>query len=154
MGIFEDSVATFLAPVKDMLADDSVSEVLVNGHSEIFIERKGLLERTDLKFHDEQALQAAVRNIAQFVVVASMRKIRRSMRAFPTAAVSTPYFLRVHGRAPRFRSANSARPCRLSPNTCSAGAFRAMLRGSSIFAFTSGRIRSCRVAQAQARRRS
>lgn len=67
MGIYEDSVATFLAPVKDMLADESVSEVLVNGHDEIFIERRGLLERTSLSFIDEQALQAAVRNIAQFV---------------------------------------------------------------------------------------
>ncbi|MGK5083144.1 CpaF family protein [Bdellovibrionota bacterium FG-1] len=67
MGVFEDSVATFLAPVKDYLADDSVSEVLVNGPYEIFIERKGLLERVAAKFTDEQALQAAIRNIAQFV---------------------------------------------------------------------------------------
>ncbi len=67
MGVFEDSVGTFLSPVKDYLADEAVSEVLVNGPSEIFIERKGLLEKTEAKFMDEQALQAAVRNIAQFV---------------------------------------------------------------------------------------
>ena len=67
MGVFEDSVGTFLAPVKAFLADESVSEVLVNGPNEIFVERKGLLERTTAQFHDEQALQAAVRNIAQFV---------------------------------------------------------------------------------------
>lgn len=67
MGVFEDSVATFLAPVKEYLADDSVSEVLVNGPSEIFVERKGKLERVNATFKDEQALQAAVRNIAQFV---------------------------------------------------------------------------------------
>ena len=65
--IFEDSVATFLATVKSYLEDDSVSEVLVNGPSEIFVERKGKLEKVDAKFKDEQALQAAVRNIAQFV---------------------------------------------------------------------------------------
>ena len=67
MGVFEDSVGTFLSPVKPYLDDDSVSEVLVNGPNEVFVERKGLLERTPAKFLDEQALQAAVRNIAQFV---------------------------------------------------------------------------------------
>jgi len=67
VGVFEDSVGTFLAPVKDYLADDSVSEVLVNGPNEVFVERRGLLEKTPAKFKDEQALQAAVRNIAQFV---------------------------------------------------------------------------------------
>lgn len=65
--VFEDSVATFLANIKKYLDDDTVSEVMVNGPFEIFIERKGKLERTDAKFKDEQALQAAVRNIAQFV---------------------------------------------------------------------------------------
>lgn len=65
--VFEDSVATFLANIKQYLDDDSVSEVMINGPFEIFIERKGKLERTDAKFKDEQALQAAVRNIAQFV---------------------------------------------------------------------------------------
>ncbi|MFZ9596548.1 MAG: CpaF family protein [Bdellovibrionia bacterium] len=67
MGVFEDSVGTFLSPIQQYLADDSVSEVLVNGPLEVFIERKGLLERTPAKFNDEQALQAAIRNIAQFV---------------------------------------------------------------------------------------
>jgi pilus assembly protein CpaF len=67
MGVFEDSVSTFLIALKPYLDDDSVSEVLVNGPSEIFIERKGILEKTDAKFRDEQALEAAVRNIAQFV---------------------------------------------------------------------------------------
>ncbi len=67
MGVFEDSVGTFLSPVKAYLDDDSVSEVLINGPNEVFVERRGLLEKTEAKFLDEQALQAAVRNIAQFV---------------------------------------------------------------------------------------
>jgi len=67
MGVFEDSVGAFLSPIKAYLDDDSVSEVLVNGPHEVFIERSGLLERTPAKFNDEQALQAAIRNIAQFV---------------------------------------------------------------------------------------
>ncbi len=67
MGVFEDSVGTFLAPIQIYLSDNDVSEVLVNGPHEIFIERKGLLEKVPATFLDEQALQAAVRNIAQFV---------------------------------------------------------------------------------------
>ncbi len=67
MGVFEDSVATFLSVVKPYLDDDSVSEVLVNGPQEVFIERRGILEKVPAQFKDEQALQAAVRNIAQFV---------------------------------------------------------------------------------------
>ena len=65
--VFKDSVATFLAPITKYLEDETVSEVLVNGPSEIFVERKGKLERVEATFRDEQSLQAAVRNIAQFV---------------------------------------------------------------------------------------
>jgi pilus assembly protein CpaF len=65
--LFQQTLNTFLSPVVKYLEDDSVSEVLINGPFEIFVERKGLLEKVDAKFHDEQALSAAVRNIAQFV---------------------------------------------------------------------------------------
>jgi pilus assembly protein CpaF len=67
MSVFEDSIGTFLAPVAAFLADDTVSEVMINGPQEIFVERRGLIERTTATFRDEQALIAAVRNIAQFV---------------------------------------------------------------------------------------
>ncbi len=67
MSVFEDSIGTFLSPVMGYLNDETVSEVMINGPNEIFVERKGLIERTDAHFIDEQALQAAVRNIAQFV---------------------------------------------------------------------------------------
>jgi pilus assembly protein CpaF len=65
--VFEDSIATFLGPIVGFLADDSISEVMINGPKEIFIERRGLIEKTDVTFRDEQSLIAAVRNIAQFV---------------------------------------------------------------------------------------
>ena len=67
MGVFEDSVETFLGPIKAYLDDENVSEIMINGPSEIFIEKKGVLEKIQAQFKDEQALQAAVRNIAQFV---------------------------------------------------------------------------------------
>ena len=65
--VFEDSVATFLSPIIGFLADDTVSEVMINGPKEIFVERRGLIEKTDAFFRDEQSLMAAVTNIAQFV---------------------------------------------------------------------------------------
>jgi pilus assembly protein CpaF len=65
--VFEDSIGTFLSPIVAFLNDDSVSEVMINGPQEIFVERKGLIEKTTATFRDEQSLMAAVRNIAQFV---------------------------------------------------------------------------------------
>jgi pilus assembly protein CpaF len=67
VSVFDQSIATFLGSIKPYLEDDAVSEVLVNGPGEVFIEKAGLLQRVDVRFKDEQALQAAVRNIAQFV---------------------------------------------------------------------------------------
>src|SRR6476661_4802659 len=67
MSVFETSVQVFLTPVLQYLKDDSVTEVMINGHLNIFIERKGFIEKTDAKFEDENALLAAVRNISQFV---------------------------------------------------------------------------------------
>lgn len=65
--IFVDSVKTFLLPIKDFLENDDVTEILINGPDEVFIEKAGKLEKTKATFSTEQALQAAVRNIAQFV---------------------------------------------------------------------------------------
>ncbi len=65
--VFEATIANFLAPVREFLDDSSVTEILVNGHKNIFIERKGKLVKTEAKFEDEGSLQAAARNIAQFV---------------------------------------------------------------------------------------
>ncbi len=67
MGVFDESVSVFLEPIRGFLEDDTVSEVMVNGPGEVFVERRGLLEKTAARFTDEQALLAAVRNIAQFV---------------------------------------------------------------------------------------
>jgi pilus assembly protein CpaF len=93
MGIFEDSVSTFLQPVQQYLLDDAVTEVLVNGYNEIFVEKRGLLEKTSSQFLDEQALQAAVRNIAQFVG-------RRIDADNPTLDARLPDGSRIHAVLP------------------------------------------------------
>lgn len=57
----------FFAPVKAYLEDDDVSEIMINGPSQIYIERKGKVELTPAKFANDQALQAAVMNVARSV---------------------------------------------------------------------------------------
>ena len=57
----------FLAPVAAYLADDSVSEVLINGHDQVYIERAGKLEDVPERFVSESALRAAATNIARSV---------------------------------------------------------------------------------------
>jgi pilus assembly protein CpaF len=89
VSIFDKSIATFLAPVKEFLDDDTVTEVLINGPTEIWVERKGKLERTNATFGDESALQAAVRNIAQFVK-------RQIDNQHPTLDARLPNGSRIH----------------------------------------------------------
>jgi len=65
--ILSQTLASFLEPIAPLLADATISEIMVNGVAQIFIERRGRLEKTELRFPDEPALLAAARNIAQFV---------------------------------------------------------------------------------------
>jgi len=65
--VFKDAIANFLLPVKDLLDDPAVSEVMINGPHEIFVEKKGLVYRTPNRFTDDEALLSAMRAIAQSV---------------------------------------------------------------------------------------
>jgi pilus assembly protein CpaF len=65
--LFEQSVLTFFAPVRKYLDDPSVSEIMINGPSQIYVERKGQLTLVPEKFQHRDALMAAVRNLSQFV---------------------------------------------------------------------------------------
>lgn len=65
--IFEASLAFFLAPIREFLEDPSVTEVMVNGCSAVYVERRGRLYHTDARFVSEDALLTAVHNVAQYV---------------------------------------------------------------------------------------
>ena len=39
-----------LGPLEQLLADDSVTDIMVNGANQIYVERRGLLELTDVEF--------------------------------------------------------------------------------------------------------
>ena len=65
--IFAKTIYHFLEPVGEFLRDPTVTEVMINGYNEVYIERKGQLILTDARFPTEAALMAAVRNMLQFV---------------------------------------------------------------------------------------
>ncbi len=53
-----------LGPVQPCMDDDEVSDVLINGPSEVLVERKGVLEKTPYRFRDEQHLMNFAQRIA------------------------------------------------------------------------------------------
>src|SRR5919205_1323254 len=45
-----------LGPLEPLLQDPTISDILVNTHKQVYIERKGLLELTTVRFRDDQHL--------------------------------------------------------------------------------------------------
>lgn len=52
-----------LGPLDSLLQDPTVTEVMVNGPSEIYVERKGRLERTGVAFRDESQVYQVIDRI-------------------------------------------------------------------------------------------
>jgi len=52
-----------LGPLEAYLQDPDISEVMVNGPADIFVERNGLLHRTEGRFSDEQSLRRVIERI-------------------------------------------------------------------------------------------
>lgn len=65
--VFAETLLQFFAPIRPYLDDPSVSDIMINGPSQIFVERGGRLHLTGAKFESREALTAALRNAAQFV---------------------------------------------------------------------------------------
>jgi pilus assembly protein CpaF len=56
-----------LGPLEPLLADPTVSDVLVNGHALIYVERNGRLERTVARFKDDTHLMRIIEKIVSSV---------------------------------------------------------------------------------------
>jgi pilus assembly protein CpaF len=54
-------------PLTPLLLDDSISEVMVNGPNQVYVERKGQLTLSDVKFASDAELVRVIRDIAAFV---------------------------------------------------------------------------------------
>jgi pilus assembly protein CpaF len=61
-------------PLEALLRDEDITEIMVNGAAEIFIERKGKLERTNVRFKDDQH----VRHIIDRIIAPLGRRIDES----------------------------------------------------------------------------
>jgi pilus assembly protein CpaF len=64
-----------LGPLEPLLADPTVSDILVNGHDHVFVERAGKLQRTAIRFHDD----AHLLNIIDRIVSKVGRRIDESI---------------------------------------------------------------------------
>ena len=58
---------TGLGPLETLLKDDTVNDILVNGPQQIFVEREGNLELTDITFKDEKHLMRIIDKIVSAV---------------------------------------------------------------------------------------
>ena len=63
--IFEQIVADVLGygPIEPYLRDESVTEILVNGPDQVYIERNGILERADIRFRDSTEVMRIIDRI-------------------------------------------------------------------------------------------
>ena len=52
-----------LGPLEGLLNDDSVSEIMVNGPSKVYVERNGRLELSDCQFTDDASVLAVIERI-------------------------------------------------------------------------------------------
>ena len=65
--VFEETLLEFFAPIRPYLDDAAVSEIMINGPDQIYVERKGMLELVPAKFASREALMSALRNLSQYV---------------------------------------------------------------------------------------
>lgn len=60
-----------IGPIEPLLRDDTVNDIMVNGPDQVYVERKGKLELTSLKFRDHAHLV----NVAQRIAAAVGRRV-------------------------------------------------------------------------------
>lgn len=56
-----------LGPLEPLLADPTISDILVNSYSNIYIERRGKLEKTTISFKDDEHLMRVIERIVSTV---------------------------------------------------------------------------------------
>lgn len=63
--LFEEIAADIVGfgPLEPLLADDSVTEIMVNGPNKVYVERKGKLERTAVQFANDEHVRKIIDKI-------------------------------------------------------------------------------------------
>ena len=58
---------TGLGPLEPLLKDESINDILINGHECVYVERRGVLEPLSVRFKDEQHLLRIINKIVSAV---------------------------------------------------------------------------------------
>lgn len=77
-----------LGPIEPLLKDPTINDILINGPSNIFVERKGQLEPVAIRFQNEAHLMRIIQRIVSTVGRRVDEFSRCAMRAFPTGHAS------------------------------------------------------------------
>ncbi|MBL6720647.1 MAG: CpaF family protein [Planctomycetes bacterium] len=85
--------ATGLGPLGPLLADPAITDILVNGHDQVYVERFGRLERVDIRFADDRHLRRLIERLA-------MNVGRRIDQASPMVDLRLPDGSRVNATLP------------------------------------------------------
>ncbi|TGQ66113.1 CpaF family protein [Mesorhizobium sp. M00.F.Ca.ET.186.01.1.1] len=56
-----------LGPIEPLLKDDSITDILINTHKRVFIERRGMVEETAIRFRDEAHLLRVINKIVSAI---------------------------------------------------------------------------------------
>src|SRR5713226_6809368 len=56
-----------LGPLEPLLHDDEITDILVNGHNQVYVEKRGKLYPTEVKFQDDQHLMLIIDRIVSRV---------------------------------------------------------------------------------------
>ncbi len=56
-----------LGPLEPLLADPTISDILVNSYKNVYVERKGMLEQTNIRFRDDAHLMTIIDRIVSAV---------------------------------------------------------------------------------------
>lgn len=56
-----------LGPLEYLMKDPTISDILVNAHNQVYVERRGRLEKTDICFHDDVHLMQIIERIVSRV---------------------------------------------------------------------------------------
>jgi pilus assembly protein CpaF len=100
-----------LGPLEPLLADDTISDIMVNGPDRVFVERRGKTVRSTVRFRDTQHLAGICQRIAAAVgrrvdesspmVDARLKDGSRVNIVFPPLALDGPYVsIRKFGKKP------------------------------------------------------
>ncbi|PSJ57648.1 CpaF family protein [Pseudaminobacter soli (ex Li et al. 2025)] len=56
-----------LGPIEPLLKDDSIADIMINTHRRVFVERRGVIEETQIRFRDEAHLMRVINKIVSAI---------------------------------------------------------------------------------------